>query len=624
LCEAATQQKDGGKMLANLERENLFIIPLDDKREWYRYHHIFADVLRDRLEEDQPDQVPRLHQRASDWYAQNDLISDAIQHALVADDFERVACLAELSWEAMDGSFQTATWLDWVTKIPDESIHNRPVLCAQYAWALNDCGYSEDVEARLQAAEKWLNMDKDDSITSEMIVVDNAQFKSLPAMIALARSNNAQYLGDPSRAIKYAELALELIPEEDLMRRAQATAMLGMTNWESGNLDAARKAINNWFESMQQIGNLYFAIASAFALADIMIAQGSLHEAVNTYQQSLQLASEEDENFQRIIAHHHLGLAMLFHEMGDQEASDQHMQKCERLGEISNLIDWPYRWHIAQAQLKESAGDLDAALGLLEEAKRVYIQNPVPDTRPVEALKAKIFLKQGRLKKVQDWVCNRGLSVNDELSYLNEFEYIVLARRLITQYQKNQNEEEIHQAISLLDRLLLNARDNGWNGYVLEILIVQALAYEAQGETAAALKPLEQALTLAEPEGYQRIFVDEGSLMTRLLYAALERGIAPAYAQRLLAAVKLDEPQLRKRTDKDMLISEGVEPLSEREIEVLQLISDGLTNQEIASQLYISLNTVKGHARNIYGKLGVKNRTQAIAKGKSLGILAIN
>jgi LuxR family maltose regulon positive regulatory protein len=626
LGTAVNEGQDGNKMLANLERENLFVIPLDDEREWYRYHHIFADVLRDRLAEEQSDQIPILHQRASDWYAENDLTPEAVHHALAAENFERVAALVELSWQTMDASFQSAVWLDWVKELPDDLIRNRPVLSTQYAWALIDRGNPEIAEARLQNAERWLDTNKARStqredIATEMVITDATLFQSLPAMIALARANQAQYQGDPSGTIRYAEQALKLLPEEDHIWRAQATVLSGITNWASGNLDEAQKALADWSDSMQKAGNLYFAVATSFALADIMIAQGHLQEAVRTYQQSLELASEAGEFVLQIIAHHHLGLAMLYHEMDDEEASAQHLQKCEKLGKQSNLIDWPHRWCLAQAQLKTSAGDWEAALDLLDEARRVYIQNPVPDIRPVESLKARIFLKQGRLVKAQTWVHNRGLAADDEISYLSEFEHLTLARVFIAQYQNDQTHKDIHKAVTLLDRLLLAAQEKGRNGSILEILITQALAYETQGNTATALAPLEQALTLAEPEGYLRIFVDEGSWMTRLLYNAMKRGIKPDYVQRLLGAFHLNEAIQQEAANAHGLLAEGVEPLSERETEVLQLISEGLTNQEIAGKLHISLHTVKGHARNIYGKLGVKNRTQAIAKGKALGIL---
>ncbi|MCP4283534.1 MAG: tetratricopeptide repeat protein, partial [Gammaproteobacteria bacterium] len=286
-----------------------------------------------------------------------DMPSDAIRHALAAEDFERVADLAELVRQDMDNSFQSAAWIGWVKMLPDEMIRNRPVLSAQYAWALMDRGEMELAEARLQDAERWLNPTGGMSERSRrMIVVDEDQFQSLPATIANARSYHAQALGDISGSVKYAELALKLTPEEDLIGRAQATVSLGFTQWASGDLEAAHRGMADWINSMQKAGNIVFAIASAFALADIMVAQGRLHEAVKTYRRSLQLASEHDKHVQRVISHLYLGLAMLHHEMGNQEAAAQALQKSEELGKQNTLIDWPYRYCLAQARLKEAEG----------------------------------------------------------------------------------------------------------------------------------------------------------------------------------------------------------------------------------------------------------------------------
>ena len=273
-----------------------------------------------------------------------------------------------------------------------------------------------------------------------MVVTDETQLEALPAMIAMTRAYNAQVQGDLSATVKYAELALQLIPEGDLFRRAQATITLEVTHWTRGDLEAARSALEDWMNSMRKAGNIVFVVASAFALADIQVAQGRLREAAQTYQQAIQLAAEHGPDAQQITAHHYLGLAMLQHEMGEDAAAAENMQKAEEMGEQTTLVDWSYRWHVAQARLKEFGGDLEAALVLLDEARRVYVKTPIPDTRPIEALKANIYLKQGRLDKAQDWVRKRGLSADDEISYLNEFEHLILARVLIAEYQSRQEQ----------------------------------------------------------------------------------------------------------------------------------------------------------------------------------------
>jgi LuxR family maltose regulon positive regulatory protein len=453
--------------------------------------------------------------------------------------------------------------------------------------------------------------------TDGMVVVDEEQFRTLPARIALARTNNAQAQGDVSGTVKYAELALKLTPEEDHLGRAQATALLGFTYWASGDLEAAHNAMADWIKSMQKVGNIVFAIASTFVLADIMVAQGRLHEAVRTYQQSLQLASEHDIHVQRVTAHLYLGLAMLYHEMDDQETATQHLLKSSELGKQTMLVDWPYRWCLAQAQLKEAQGDLEAALDLLEEANRLYVRSPIPDLRPIAAMKARVWVAQGRLAEALGWAREQSLSVDDELSYLREFEHITLARVLIAEYKSNRAEHSVLQAIGLLERLLKAAEKGRRMGSVIDILVLRALAHQAQDDIPLALAPLERALALAEPEGYVRIFVDEGAPMKALLKRMkAEDEMIMEYVHKLLAAFADKEFYPSSLSPEPL-----VDPLSERECEVLRLLTTELSGPEIAKELMVSMNTIRTHTKNIYSKLGVNSRGDAVNQAKKLKLI---
>jgi LuxR family maltose regulon positive regulatory protein len=621
LCDAVTEQESGKEMLLSLERGNLFIISLDGNRQWYRYHHLFADVLHTYLMEEQPDQIPNLHLRASKWYETNDLYADAIRHAFAANDFEQAAALAEMTWQMMDGSFQFATWLGWVKKLPDELICARPVLCTQYASALSDAGELEASESRLRDAERCLSV-TDDSM-SEMVVADEQQFRSLPARIALIRAGNAQIQGNISDTKKYAELALQLTPEDDALGRAQAITELGFINWTSGNLEAARQSMADWIDSMQQFGNIIFAFASYFALADLLIEQGRLQEAIHTYQQALRQVSEDDQDIQRIISIHYLGLAMLYHEVGDGESFSYYLQKSQALSSKNSLINWPYRWCIAQAKIKESEGDLESAIDLLDEAKRVYVRHPVPDIRPIEALQARLFIKQGQLSRAMDWVRDRQLSVGDDLRYLREFEHITLARVLIAGHKSERADCSIVEATELLERLLEAAEAGKRFGSVIEILMLQAIAHQVDGDTFLAFVPLERALTLAEHEGYVRIFVDEGQPIMQLLRAAAGRGIMPDYAGKLLAAFAVGEQDSISKSYPPTASSPQplVEPLSQRELEVLRLLKTELSGPEIARELVVALSTVRTHTKSIYSKLNVNSRRTAVKRATELNLI---
>jgi LuxR family maltose regulon positive regulatory protein len=632
LCDAVTAQDGGRGMLETLERGNLFVIPLDDQRQWYRYHHLFADVLQAHLIEAQPEQVSSLHQRASAWYEQNGLPPDAIRHALAAEDFERAAGLIELAWSAMDLSYQSSTWLGWVKALPDVLIRARPVLSVGYAWALLDGGELEASEARLHDAERWLDTPPD-----MMVVVDKEQFRSLPASIATARAYRSLALGNVPGTVKYAQQALELTPEDDQVRHNQATSLLGLAQYTSGDLEAAERSLADFHTNLRKTGEILTLIGITFLLADIRVTLGRLHEAESSYQQSLRLATGQGEPMPLGTADLYRGLGELNVERGDLEAAAQHLLTSQKLGEQTALTNWPHRLCVSQARLKEAQGDLDGALALLDEAERVYIRDPLPDVRPVAALKARVWLKQGRLAEALGWAREQGLSVDDDIRYTREFEHITLARVLIAAGKSDREAGSLDEATRLLGRLLQAAETGGRLGSAIQILLLQALAFQAQDNLPHALAPLERALALAEPEGYVRIFVDEGEAMRLLIEKQSRNRDHPlsGYADKLLAAFtqpvaapKMASPKsaiMHQKSDmiepevrpaKNML----VEPLSERELEVLKLLRSELSGPEIAQQLIVSLNTLRTHTKNIFNKLGVNNRRAAIRRSEELDL----
>jgi LuxR family maltose regulon positive regulatory protein len=604
LCNAVlgSTSASGQETLEYLEHANLFIVPLDNERLWYRYHHLFGDLLRQRLGQSlAPKELVKYHIRASQWYEESGDLGAAFHHAIAAGDFIRAAGLAESAWQAMEENFQTAAWLGWVKKLPEDIIRVRPVLCTLLGLAVMNAGEPETSESRLRDAERCLNGSSDG-----MVVVDKSQLKPLPAMIALARAYNAQVQGNLAATVKYAELALQIIPEDDFVWRAKAIITLEVTHWASGNLELAIRGIGDWMERMTQLGNHVFVVASAFGVADLLVDLGRLSEAERTYQDALQLAAQHGPEAEHITAHHHLGLSMIYRQWGNENLATYHLKRAAEMGLQTTLADWLYRWHVAQAQLKETAGDLETALDLLDEAKRVYIQTAVPDLRPIAALKARIYFKQGRLEKVRAWVAERGLSLADEVSYLHEFEYLTLARLEIANPLVN----------TLLACLLQAAEAQKRQGSALEILIVQSLAYEAQGNRPKALDALKHALSLAEPEGYIRIFIDEGPPIENLLNnIKTDNKNLKKYIQRLKAAFLGEKPQLAVTNQQSL-----IEPLSERELEVLKLLRTELSGPEIAGQLIVSLNTFRTHTKNIFNKLGVNNRRAAVRRAEEFDL----
>ena len=514
LCNAVTGQQDGKAMLETLERGNLFVIPLDDQRQWYRYHHLFAEVLRAHLQEAQPARVSDLHRRASEWYEHNDLPADAIRHALAAADFERAANLIERVWLVMDVSYQSAAWLRWAQQLPADLIRAHPVLCLGYAWALLNDGELEACEAWLRDAERWI--DPTPEAASRMIVVDEAEYRALPASIAAARAYRALALGDIPGTIAHARQALTLAAEDDVIRRTQATSLLGIAEYASGDLGAAERSLLAFQARMWQVGDVADALGITFILADIWLAQGRLRKAVSAYRQALQLAENRGAALVIGTSDLHRGLSELLCEQGDPGTAAQHLLTARVLGERAALTGWPHRLCVAQARMQEAQGDLAGALALLDEAERLYVRNPLPD-RPVAALKARVWVRQGRLAEALAWVREQGLSPDDDLSYLREFEHLTLARVLIARYRSDRVDGSIHEARELLARLLQAAEEGGRTGSVIEVLMLQALAHHAQDDLPRARAALEHALTLAEPEGYVRLFVDEGEPMRSLI-----------------------------------------------------------------------------------------------------------
>jgi LuxR family maltose regulon positive regulatory protein len=618
LCDAVTGQDGGKAKLAALERGNLFLVPLDDRRQWYRYHQLFADVLQARLRDEQPDDVPGLHRRASGWLEQNGEPSEAIRHALAAGDFGRAADLVELAIPAMLRSRQEAAVLGWLELLPEEVVRVRPVLSVGYAGALLAGGEFEGVEARLRDAEGWLGRPTgirqgSQDPAAEMVVVDDAGFRRLPAEIELYRAAQALVRGDGPGTVRHARQALELSPADDHLGRASAAALMGLASWASGDLEAGHSGYAECMAGLRRAGHIADTFGCAIALADIRRTQGRLGEAMRTYEQALQRATQQGGPVLRGTADMYVGMSEIHRERDELPAATQQLLRSQELGEHIGLPQNRYRWRVAMARIRQAEGDLSGALDLLNEAERVYVGDFFPNARPVPALKARVRIAQGNLGEALGWARERGLSVDDDLSYLREFEHITLARVLLARYTAERAERPAQELTRLLERLLRAAEEGQRTGSVIEILVLQALAHQARDDIPAALASLRRAVTLAEPEGYVRIFADEGPPMASLLRAAAKQGIARDYVRRLLAAVN--------KAGDGTPASQGLtEPLSERELDVLRLLGTDLGGPDIARELIVSLNTVRTHTRNIYAKLGVNNRRAAVRRARELDL----
>jgi LuxR family maltose regulon positive regulatory protein len=612
MCDAVTGREGGTAMLEALDRANLFLVPLDDRRRWYRYHHLFADMLRARLLDEHPKLARVLHQRASDWYAREHDLPEAIHHAMAGEDFERAAALIELAFPTMQQSRQEATMRRWLEALPEELFATRPVLSAGYVGALMSTGELHGVEARLRDAEQWLEKTTDGAPPAGMVVVDEAMFRRLPASIAMYRAALARLLGDVSETMAQARRALDLVGADDHLERGGAASLLGLAHWTYGDLDAAYRWYGDGMANLEKGGYHADLVAGAVTLADIRIAQGRLREAMTIYERGLQRTTEHAPPL-RGAADMHVGMSVLFRERNDLDAATWHLMASKELGEHAGFSQNPHRWRVAMARVLEAEGDLAAAVELLDDAERLYNGDFSPDVRPIAALRARVRLAQGDIGGALAWARERSLTVDEELSYGREFEHVTLCRVLIARHLTDRHAPYLHDAARLLERLLAAAEEGERMGSLVEILVLRALTHQAQGDATAAVGSLERALALAEPEGYVRTFLDEGAPMATLLHAVAQRGAARAYARHLLASAG---ETLGGAPAQGGL----VEPLSGRELTVLGLLRTDLSGPDIARELMVSLNTMRTHTKSIYTKLGVGDRRAAVRRAEELGL----
>lgn len=498
-------------------------------------------------------------------------------------------------------------------------IRVRPVLSDGYAGALLVRGETTGVEARLADAERWLGLTAE-SLASHgcrppaMFVSDEASFRSLPASIAIHHAGLARMRGDDAATVVHARRALDLVGEDDHLGRGGAAALSGLAYWAVGDLDAAQRSYVEAMASLERAGHLSDVVGLALGMADMQIAQGRLSDAMRTFERGLELATRGGPVL-RGAADMHVGISGILYQRDDLAGATKHLQAGTGLGEENGLPQNPYRSRVAAALIRQTEGDPEGALELLAEADRLYANDFSPDVRPVAALLARVWIAQGKLAEALGWARAQGVSAADDVAYVREFEHITLARLIFAQGVIDRDDDSLEKAIALLDRLLVAAEVGQRTGSVIEILVVQALAQSARDDVPAALKSLDRAVRLAEPEGYVRVIADEGPTMAGLLRIALQQRDASSYLRRLLSATVTPAPAAACA---DQVL---IEPLSERELHVLRLLATDLDGPDIAGELVVSLPTVRTHTQNIYAKLGVHSRRAAVRRAAELGLL---
>jgi LuxR family maltose regulon positive regulatory protein len=609
LCDAVTGQSDGQSMLERLAKANLFLAPLDDERRWYRYHHLFADLLRARLLQSHKDEhVQMLHTQAAGWYEASGFPGEAIRHALAAHDYDRAArvieSIAESAW--LNGEFYRL--LGWIKALPEELTRNRPWLCIWYVWALLQSGQVQGVEALIDDAVR---------MSANWLQSQPADTQALMDQIATLQTIRASCLRhDLAETLKLASQALQRPPIEgrmsSLIARCEVLYNVGFAYYLTGELYKAEQTYQEAQRTARKIGFLLRDVLITHKLALIQQVFGRLHRAHHIYQETLAVMQEQGKEDLYSTGYLCCGMSRLLYEWDCLEEARQMVAEGLRLNEIAQVPHLFIDIYSAQARLLVAQHDLDAAQAVIHKAadliQRYYCWPEAIEMN--ESYQVRLWLAQGDLTSAMRWANGRQPAGSKASGFTQEWSEIARARVLIAQGL-------LDEVASLLEQLARSAEAGGRHGRLIEILVLQAIVLHSQNKGIPALTALEKALSLAKPEGYVRVFVDEGPPIVALLRKAVSRSIAPDYAGKLLAACA-EEPQgaVEKKS-----FSALIEPLSERELEVLRLVADGLSNQEIADALILSVGTVKAHVHNVYGKLGVHGRTQAIARARELRLL---
>jgi LuxR family maltose regulon positive regulatory protein len=605
LCDALTGQDNGQKTLEILDRANLFIVPLDNERRWYRYHHLFVDLLRQRLGQTQPDQLPELHLRASKWYEQQGFTSEAIDHTLSGEDYNRAA---ELIGTHLDDKYEKVAPLTlqrWFAVIPVELIETQPQLMLLQAWSQFNSGQLESADQSLQGVGQLLDTD---------VQLSNSVRDALYGRTAAIQSFIASYRGDLPGTIQFAKQALDVLPDAEQSWRSMAAITLGDVYAAQGQMLAAHQIRTKALALSQSSGDPYVLMIANLNLAETLFLQGQLPAVIENCERLMQITADHNMAEAPIVGWL-LGLwGGTLAELNQLDRALELTQKGVELAEHSQDMTYISSSNLHRVRVLFSAGNLLDAQAFLQGMVHAYTF-PLRATTQISAWQARIWVAQGNILAAAQWLAERNLNLDGELPFVHEPEYVAMARVLLAK-------ERWDEAVELMNTILKAAETGGRKSRMIEILLLQALAFQTRGDTDEAMVPLGIALTFAEPGGFIRIFVDEGPPMAQLLYEALKHGNSPEYINLLLAAFPVAEPdqtdQLKALAPKSGL----VEPLSERELEVLQLIAEGLTNQEISSRFFISIHTVKTHTRNIYAKFNVNSRTQAVAKARALGLLS--
>jgi LuxR family maltose regulon positive regulatory protein len=608
LCDAVADVEISQDLLARFEQENLFLVPLDDERRWYRYHNLFAELLRSRLEESSPGEVFELHRRACEWYADAGLVEEAVGHALAGQNMEMAVELVEQNAMSMIAQGKLITLSRWLEALPFDLVRVRVLLAVFQAWTRYWIGSRTEGEESLREAQRAL-ADMDPSVDRDEIA---GHLAAVSAYYAITNEEETE------RVLEMSQQALELLPEDNYMYGMAALA-LGGAYWGLGQVEASEAAFVRSSVTAQRGGHKFLAVSGRVYAGIQQVKQARLRDAHRTFREALEMAGGPGDKRLPPAGFPLVRMGALHREWNELKAAEEMLTEgvrlCQKWGQADLLADG----YIALARLKLAQWRLEEAVDVLRKAEDLARDTKVDPwvTCWLDDCRVRLWLARGSLTSASKWARSSSLSRDDELSYLHDLNHVNLARVWVAQAVQQSSDTHLGDAMVLLSRLLDAAEAAGWVDAMINVLVLQVQARQARGDAEGALLDLSRALLLAEPGGYVRVFVDEGAPMVELLRRAAAQGTAVEYVGRLLTALEAElglDGRLRGLPD-------TVEPLSERELEVLRLLAVKLTRGEIAEELFISVNTVRSHIKSIYGKLDAHSREEAVERARALGLL---
>jgi len=626
LCDALVRDLElpdsSQAMLEQLDAANLFLAPLDNRREWYRYHRLFADLLRYRLRREWPERLAELDRRASRWYKQAGDPDEAVYHALAIPDFPLAVRVVEQYTLHMIVTSQIATYLDWIEKIPDDWVRRSACLCAGCGWAFSFIGMLQPAEEYVQAAERVMPDFEPIYIEPEGRWLTREE---LLGHLTVIRTNNARIEGDDAGVIAHSRQALRQLPVDAHTARCATALNLSLMYLRRGSLDEATGLLDEAFDlALRSDESIVVAVVALGLHGTLLAARGKLEEALGYYRRAIEMGSEAS-TFCPAVAQGYLGLANAHYQRNELDAAAEEAEKALALAKQAGVFEIVDNANLLHARLALIAADLSRVEALLEQAGEIDPSRMVmnPDGKSWTVIRGELLLARDEVGAAVQWAAERGLQAAEivgrdpktRIPWPKLSEGVLLARVLLAQGR-------VEDALSLLARLIAAAEAHQYAVVLLDATVLQAAARHLQNDNLRALQSLERALALAAPEGYLRPFLEAGEAMDKLLRRAIGQGVEVDHAKRALAALSAQTRAAGERLAPDDGGAEPLyEPLTERQQQVLRLLAEGLSSTEVAEELILAVSTVRSYIKIIYRKLNVHRRQEAIARGRQLGLI---